>query len=78
MVAVRCGGVGDAGRCVDGVGIDVPVLVFCFEVHEHDACIREWQILVGEVALRLHLGVEGVADHGMVGEVVNVAPVVAV
>ena len=78
MIFKHCAGVGDAGRCVDGIGVDAPILVICVVVQELDAVFRERRILVGEVANTFHLGVGEVTDHGMVVEVINVALVVAV
>ena len=47
-------------------------------VEELDVVVREWHIVVGEVAHLSHLGVGLVADHGLVVEVLDVALVVVV
>jgi hypothetical protein len=71
-------GVRGAGRSVDGIWVNGTVLVVCLVVEELDAVVREWHIVVGEVAHLSHLGVGLVADHGVVVEVLDVAPVVVV
>jgi hypothetical protein len=50
-------GVRGAGRSVDGIWVNGTVLVVCLVVEELDAVVREWHIVVGEIAHLSHLGV---------------------
>jgi hypothetical protein len=75
---VVCACVKGKGRSVDGVWVNGTVLVVCLVVEELDAVVREWHMVVGEVAHLSHLGVGLVPDHGVVSEVLDVAPVVVV
>lgn len=72
------GRVGGARRCVHRVRVDLALLFVGIVVQKLHARVGESGILALEVAHDLDLGVELVADHGVVVEEVDVPPVVAV